>query len=71
MAPKEGPRRLPKRAVPEAVADVGSAHGTVEEDLQLEKDREIERLRLEIQRLHAEGARSRPQSSSTAVPVAE
>ena len=48
MAPKEGPRRPSKRAVPEVVTNVGSAHGTAEEDLQIEKDREIERLRLEI-----------------------
>ena len=70
MAPKEGPRHPSKRAVPEAVTDVGSAHGTAEEDFQIEKDREIERLRLEIRRLRAEGARGRPQSSSADLPAA-
>ena len=53
---------------------MGSVHGAVEEDPQLEKDREIERLRLEIRRLHAEGVESRPQSSSiafSAVPAVE
>ena len=48
MEPKEGPRRPPKRAVPGAVTDIGSTHGTAEADFQIEKDREIERLRLEI-----------------------
>ena len=70
MAPKEGSRRPSKRAVPEAVTDVGSAHGTAEEDFQIEQDREIEWLRLEIRRLRAEGAGGRPQSSSANLPVA-
>ena len=72
MPPKEGPRRPPKRASPVAAADVGSAYGAKEErEGQIEKDKEIERLRLEIRRLRAEGAGSRPQSSSTAVLAAE
>ena len=42
----------PKRAAPEAVAYIGSAYGEAEQDAtQSEKDREIERLKLEIQRL--------------------
>ena len=69
MAPKEGQHRLPKRTAPKVVADVGSAHSAVEEDPQLGKDREIEQLRLEVQRLHAEGTEGRPQSSSTASPA--
>ena len=37
-----------KRAAPEAVADIGSAHGEEEQDVtQSKKDREIERLRLD------------------------
>ena len=66
MAPKEGPRRPPKRAA----ADVGSTFGAErEKEDQTEKDREIERLRLEIRRHRAEGIGSRPQSSSTAFPA--
>ena len=75
MPPKEGPRRPLKRAAPAAAADMGSAYGVEEErEAQIEKDKEIERLRLEIRRLRAEGTESRPQSSSTvspAVPAAE
>ena len=52
MASERGPDSPPRRAAPEAVADIGSAHGETEQDaVQLEKDREIERLKLEIQRL--------------------
>ena len=68
MPPKEGPRRPPKRAAPAAAADVGSAYGVeAEREAQIEKDKEIERLRSEIRRLRKEGTGSRPQSSSTAL----
>ena len=70
MPPKEGPRRPPKRAAPVAAADVGSAYGVeAEREAQIEKDKEIERLRSKIRRLQAEGTESRPQSSSTALPA--
>ena len=63
-----GPR---KEATPATVVDLGSTHGEAEyEDTQSKKDREIERLRLEIQRLHEEGTRGRSQSSSIAFPTA-
>ena len=49
MPPKEGPRHPLKRAASATAADVGSAYDAEEErECQLEKDREIERLRLEI-----------------------
>ena len=68
MAPKRGSGHPRKRAAP---ADLGSTHGEAEyEDTQSEKDREIERLRLEVQRLHEEGAIGRSQSSSTTFPTA-
>ena len=69
MAPKRGRGRPPKRAAPEAVADAGPAHGdTVPDVAQADKDREIERLRAEIQRLQ-EATRDRSQASSTSLPV--
>ena len=75
MPPKEGPRRPPKRAAPVAATDVGFAYGAEKErEGQLEKDRKIERLRIEIRRLHVEGAESRPQSSLiafSAIPAVE
>ena len=44
MASKRGRGHPPKRAAPEAVVDIGSAHGEAEQDVtQSEKDREIER----------------------------
>ena len=59
MASKRGRGRPPKRAAPEAAADIGPAHGdTVPDVPQSDKKREIERLRTEIQRLH-EVARDR------------
>ena len=52
MAPKRERGRLPKRAVPEAVADVSPVYGgTVPDIIQTDKDRDTERLRTEIQRL--------------------
>ena len=69
MARKEGLHHPPNRTAPKAVADVGSMHGEAVEDPQLRKDREIEWVRLEIQRLRAEGTGSRPQSSLTAFPA--
>ena len=70
MAQKEGQCHPPKRTAPATATDVGSAYGAEEEeDFQLEKDRKIERLRLEIRRLRIEGARGRPQSSSIAFPA--
>ena len=70
MPPKEGPRRTPKKAAPAVAADMGSAYGVEEErEAQIEKDKEIERLRSEIHRLRAERTGSRPQSSSTALPA--
>ena len=70
MAPKRGPGHPPKRAAPEAIADIGSAHGDIVRDLtQSEKDKEIERLGLENQRLQEEVARGRSQTSSTSFPM--
>ena len=52
MAPKRGSGHLPKRAAQKATSDIGSAHDVIVQDLtRSNKDREIERLRLEIQRL--------------------
>ena len=52
MAPKRGRSRPLERAAPEAATDVGPAHGGIVPDVaQTDKDREIERLRAEIQRL--------------------
>ena len=71
MAPKKGPSRPQKRAAPADAIDLGSMHGETEYgDTQSEKDREIERLRLENRRLQEEGTRGRFQSSSIAFPVA-
>ena len=48
MAPKRRSGCPPKRAAPDAIVDIGSTHGEAEQDVtQSEKDREIERLRLE------------------------
>ena len=53
MVPKRGRGRPSKRAALEAAADIGPAHGdTVPDVTQSNKDREIERLRTKIQRLH-------------------
>ena len=52
MAPKRGRSSPLERAAPEAATDVGPAHDdTVSDIAQTDKDREIERLRAEIQRL--------------------
>ena len=55
-----------KRAVPDAVADIGSTLGEPQHTpAQLDKDLEIERLRLKNRRLREEMARSKSQASST------
>ena len=55
MPPKRGHPR--KRIVPKSVDDVGSAYGEPHHSMaQIERDQEIERLRLENQRLREEVA---------------
>ena len=69
MASKRGSGHLPKRAAPEATADIGPTHGdTVLDVPQFDKDREIERLRIQIQRLQ-EVARDRSQTSLMSLPM--
>ena len=69
MAPKRGWGHPPKRAALETATDIDSAHGVTAHDLiQSDKDREIERLRLEIQRLQ-EVAWGKSQTSSTSFPM--
>ena len=69
MTPKRGRGHPPKRAAPEAVADVSLTHGDRVSDVtQSDKDREIERLRAEIQMLH-EATRDRSQTSSMSLPM--
>ena len=64
MAPKRGSSYPRKEAAPATVADLGSACGEVEHEDS--RQRKIERLRSEIQKLHEEGDKGRSQSSSTA-----
>ena len=69
MAPKRGRGHPSKRAAPETAADIGPAHGDIVPDVtQSDKDKEIERLRIEIQRLH-EVTRDRSQTSSMSLPM--
>ena len=69
MAPKRGRSHPSKRAALEAVVYVSPIHGdTVLDVTQSDKNREIERLRIEIQRLH-EVTQDRSQTSLTSLPM--
>ena len=69
MTPKGGRGRPLKRVAPEVVADVSSVYGGIVSDVtQTDKDRKIERLRIEIQRLQ-EVTQDRSQTSSTSLPM--
>ena len=67
MPPKRDRPR--KKEAPNTVADVGSTLGKSQHTLaQIDKDLEIERLRLENQKLREEIAKGKSQASSTTFP---
>ena len=71
MAPKEGPRRPPRRKSPAEMTESEYASERRERrDRRSETEKEIERLRSENRRLQEEETRRRSRSSSTAGPAA-
>ena len=71
MAPKEGPRRPPRRKSPtEMTKSEYASERRERRDRQSETDLEMERLRSKNRRLREAEARRRSRSSSTAGPAA-
>ena len=72
MAPKEGPRRPPRRKSPAEASESKYVDERRSErrDRQSELEIEVEKLRSENRRFREAGARRRSQSSSTAAPAA-